>query len=174
MTFQTDETAIRLDYAEIEQYRPRLMRQALRMVRNSGTAEDLVQECLMNAWIQLDRFRGECRPYTWLYRILLNLVFNHRKRHKREVLISSLSLEGGAEAGLEIPDEATPEQHLIAKQRAQSLIRALERLPFSLSETLALRYLHDLSYEEIADTLDLPVGTVRSRLHRTHRVLGIG
>ena len=171
MTIPTYKVAPSLDYEAIEQHRPRLMRQAMRLVRDHGTAEDLVQECLFRAWKSREQFQGISSLHTWLYRILLNCAFNHFKRCKREVHFPEAK---GSDSPIELPDEATPEQHLIAKQRAQLLLKALERLPAALSETLALRYLHDLSYEEIAATLDLPVGTVRSRLHRTNRALGIG
>lgn len=159
---------VRPDYQAVEQYRPRLMRQAMRLVRDQATAEDLVQECLIKAWRGLDGFMGHSALYTWLYRILLNCTYNHFNRSGREI-----QLTDEREEAFEMPDEATPEEHLIAKQRAQDLLEGLDGLPQSLSETLTLRHMDDLSYEEIAAALAIPVGTVRSRLSRAHRALGL-
>ncbi|WP_082708666.1 sigma-70 family RNA polymerase sigma factor [Thiobacillus denitrificans] len=160
-------------YADLEKNRSKLMWQAQRIVRNSATAEDLVQDCLIKAWLNLDKFRGESQVYSWLYRILLNTVFNDLQRHRHEVLASSLTRESEADGALEIPDIATPEEHLIARQRAQALLSRLESLSPSLTDTLQLRYQDDLSYAEIAQSLHVPINTVRTRLHRAHQALGI-
>lgn len=173
MNIPTNGTKPQLCYEDFEQHRSRLMRLALKLVRISGTAEDLVQDCLIKAWLHREGFHGNCRVYTWLHRILLNTAFDHLQRHRHEVLASSLTRESEADGALEIPDIATPEEHLIARQRAQALLNKLEALPPSLTDTLQLRYWDDLSYAEIAQSLQVPINTVRTRLHRAHQALGI-
>ncbi|MFH1818719.1 MAG: sigma-70 family RNA polymerase sigma factor [Pseudomonadota bacterium] len=162
-----------LCYEELEKHRSKLMRHALRIVRNSGTAEDLVQDCLVKAWGHLDGFRGDCHVYTWLYRILLNTVFTHLQRRKHEVLTSSSVNEREIAGDLEVSDEASPEMILISRQRAQILLKQMNSLPPSLADTLQLRYQDELSYAEIAQYLHVPINTVRTRLHRAHSALGI-
>jgi RNA polymerase sigma-70 factor (ECF subfamily) len=146
---------------------------AQRIVRNSGAAEDLVQDCLIRAWLNLDKFRGESQVYTWLHRILLNMIFNHLQRTKHEAMPFSTIGEGLSEDDFDIPDDDSPEAHLIAKQRAQSLLGQLDTLPPPFTNTLQLRYQNDLSYEEIAKKLGISINTVRTRLHRARLVLGI-
>lgn len=160
----------RLDYSALEKYRPRLMSQALRMARDPGIAEDLVQECLLRAWQGLEGFRGESTVSTWLYRILVNCSLNQFNRTRHEVRFSG---PGEDDAPPDPIDHCTPEMHLDALRRAERMARQFDRLPPSLARTLELRYLADLTYEEIAEALGLPVGTVRSRLSRAHRALGL-
>lgn len=167
------QTNFPLCYEELEEHRSKLIRHALRIVRNAGTAEDLVQDALVKAWLHLEGFRGDCRLYTWLHRILLNTIFTHLQRRKYEVLTSSFINERETESDLEGSNEESPEMVLIARQRAQLLLERLEALPPSLADTLQLRYQDELSYAEIAQYLHVPINTVRTRLHRAHRALGI-
>lgn len=163
-------TAHRLDYSALEKHRPQLMSLASRMVRDPGIAEDLVQESLLRAWQGLGGFRGESAVLTWLYKILMNCAFNQFSRSRHEVRFSG---PGEDDAPPEPVDHSTPEMHLDAMRRAERMARQLDRLPASLVRTLELRYRDDLSYEEIAGVLGLPIGTVRSRLSRAHLALGL-
>jgi len=173
MSTLTHEPKPQFTYADLEKNRSKLMWHAQRIVRNSGTAEDLVQDCLIKAWLNLDKFRGESQVYSWLHRILLNTVFNHLQSSKHEAMSFSTIGEGLNEDDFEIPDDDSPEAHLIAKQRAQSLWGQLDALPPPMTHTLQLRYQEDLSYEEIAKALAIPINTVRTRLHRARLALGI-
>lgn len=163
-------TSHQLDYSALEKYRPQLMSLATRMVRDPDIAEDLVQECLLRAWQGLGRFRGESAVSTWLYKILMNCAFTQFSRTRHEVRFSG---SGEGDAFPEPVDHSTPEIHLDALRRAERMARQLDSLSPSLARTLELRYREELSYEEIAGALGLPVGTVRSRLSRAHRALGL-
>jgi len=163
-------TSHQLDYSALEKHRPQLMSQAIRIARDPGIAEDLVQECLLRAWQGLGGFRGESAVSTWLYKILMNCAFTQFSRTRHEVRFSG---PGEDDAPPDPVDHCTPDMHLDALRRADRMARQLDRLPASLARTLELRYLADLTYEEIAGVLGLPVGTVRSRLSRAHRALGL-
>ena len=140
------------------------------MARDPGIAEDLVQECLLRAWQGMEGFRGESAVSTWLYRILANCSLTQFNRTRHEVRFSG---PGEDDAPPEPVDHITPEMHLDALRRAERMARQLDSLSPSLARTLELRYRDELSYEEIAGVLGLPVGTVRSRLSRAHRALGL-
>lgn len=140
------------------------------MVRDTGIAEDLVQECLLRAWQGLGGFRGESAVSTWLYKILMNCAFNQFRRTRHEARFSGPRED---DARPEPVDHCTPEMHFDALQRAERMAMQLDRLPATLARTLELRYRDDLTYEEIAGVLGVPVGTVRSRLSRAHRALGL-
>lgn len=159
-----------INYAALEQHRSLLLRQSIRLVRDTAIAEDLVQDTLMRAWLAMPNFRGKCALSTWLTQILMNRAYSHfaRKKHEKVVFPSDDDV-----LAWEPTDHSTPESHLEARQRAETVARQWARLPASLMRTLELRYEEELSYEEIATVLGVPIGTVRSRLSRAHRALGL-
>lgn len=126
-------------------------------------AEDVVQETFLQAFCKLDSFRSESRFYTWLYRIAFNLSVNVRRK-KRPLLVSDRS---DVLDPLQIVDQgAGPTEPLAAAERSEQLLAAIGRLPDEFREVLVLRELEGFCYETIAEVLGLPLGTVRSRLHR--------
>jgi len=140
---------------------PRLRRYARALVRDSHLADDLVQDCLERAWSKQHLWidRGEIRP--WLFTILHNIYANTARRYNR--------------APQQLPIEASPEQSVNADQESQVALRELERslarLPDGQREVILLVGLEQFSYEETAMALDLPVGTVMSRLSRARSKL---
>ncbi len=135
---------------------------ALRVVGNAQEAEDIAQEAFVRAWLALPNFRGQAQFRTWLYRIVTNLCCNRVPRLRRELLAMS------EEAALQIPDEtdANPAFSVEAAERRKFLHQQIEALPESYRLVVTLRFQQELSYEEIASVLSLPVGTVKTGLFR--------
>lgn len=161
----------------IAPYIPRLKRFIGRLVYSPENTDDVLQLTMLQAWQGLDSFEGRSQLSTWLYRIAKNaaLTFLGRrsKLTSREIPISGLSAEGDADwdglvqAGhLDTPDGKLEEKQLLAR-----LIKVEARLPAELAETYRLRYFGELSYQEIAQQLGVPIGTVRSRINRARTAL---
>lgn len=132
--------------------RGRIHRAACYLVGNHGEAEELTQETFVQAWLGWSRFAGRSEVFTWLYGILLNLCRAHRRRRRRTV-------------GLETePQGEVDSDPLEALEEADILRRAIGTLSEELRETLVLFYMQDLSLDEVSRALDIPVGTVKSRL----------
>ena len=141
---------------------------ALRRVGNHHDAEDLTQNVFWKAWKALPSFREEAAFSTWLYRMTANAATDFlRQKGRRE---APLSLDDP-----DLPQTAhpgpSPGEQAQAEERREALYRAIETLPEQARSVLLLRELRGLSYEEIAAALDLPVGTVRSRLARARAAL---
>ncbi len=152
----------------VRRYQSRLLAAMVAVCGAVQEAEDVVQETFLQAYCKLDSFRSESRFYTWLYRIAFNLSVNMRRR-KRPVLASE-QRDGGFE--LEIADlSAGPAEPLEQVERSQLVLAAIQRLPDEFRQVLVLRELEGFCYETIADVLALPIGTVRSRLHRARTQL---
>ncbi len=135
---------------------------ALRVVGDPNEAEDVAQEAFVRAWLALANFRGQAQFRTWLYRIVTNLCCNRLPRLRRDLLAM------GEEAAGHIPDERDldPASSVEAEERRAFLHQQIEALPESYRLVVSLRYQQELSYEEIASVLSLPVGTVKTGLFR--------
>jgi RNA polymerase sigma-70 factor (ECF subfamily) len=157
----------------VERYQARAYRLALRVLRDEEAARDAVQDAFVKAFSALARFEGRSSFFTWFYRLVMNQCLDARRRDKsgREVAFE----EGG---GQELVPEASfgavpevdgvsfaPAANLMRKELLEHLARAVEKLPPAARETLLLREVEGLSYAEIAAALDIPKGTVMSRLH---------
>ena len=147
----------------VTQHSASMYRVALSLMRDHSLAEDVVQESMMKAWQALDGFRGESSVKTWLLRITHNTAIS-ALRKRRDDLMSPYELPEQATAG-SVEDEA------VIQADAHEIWRALRQLD-ELSRTIVvLREVDQMSYEEIADVLELPVGTVRTRLFRARQQL---
>ncbi len=138
---------------------------AYRVLDDYAEAEDATQEAFVRAWRGLPGFRREAKFTTWLYRIVHNLCLNRLPRLRRELLQTE-----PLEEVLANPDPAPPDR-FDAQERMAFLHAQLERLPEKYRLVLTLRYLQDFSYAEIAAALDLPMGTVKTHIHRARRLL---
>ena len=138
---------------------------AYRVTGNYAEAEDVTQEAFVRAWRGLPGFRGQARFATWLYRIVYNLCLNRLPRLRRELLQAE-----PLEEAVVNPDPAPPDVFEV-QERLAFLHDELNRLPAKYRLVLTLRYLQDLSYAEIAAALDVPMGTVKTHLHRARRLL---
>ena len=137
-------------------------RLALRLLRNSHDAEDALQDALYKAWRALPRFRGEARFSTWLYRIVWRTCADRARRPEPV----PAEVEGAAAPGG--PD---PQARLEEAEERRAVESALRRLPLPYQAAVALFYLEDLPLKEVAEILGIPVGTVKTHLHRARREL---
>jgi RNA polymerase sigma-70 factor (ECF subfamily) len=158
----------------VAKYQRRLARLISRFVRDAAEVEDVTQEAFIKAYRALPTFRGESAFYTWLYRIGINTAKNYLLALKRRAPTStpfdSDESEGFEEAGL-LQEVSTPENELMSKQVVEVVNSSLQQLPDDLRTALTLREIEGLSYEEIADVMGCPIGTVRSRIYRAREAI---
>jgi len=164
----------------VVKYQRRVERLIGRMVRDSDLVQDIAQETFIRAYRALGQFRGEAQFYTWLYRIAVNTAKKQLMELKRDpvVLMSSLMRNEDDETSApelelngQVADAETPESLLASKEIAQAVNDAMEALPKELGQAITLREIEGLSYEEIAQALDCPIGTVRSRIFRAREAI---
>lgn len=153
----------------VSKYQRRLARLLSRMIRDPAEVEDIAQETFIRAYRALPGFRNDSAFYTWLYRIGVNTAKNWLVSNGRKVPTSTAVDNEDAESydeGELLRDPDTPERVLMSKQIADTVNAAMERLPEDLRTAITLREIEGLSYEEIAQIMDCPIGTVRSRIFR--------
>ena len=143
-----------------------------RLTEDREEARDLTQETFLQAFRHLSGFRGDSDLRTWLYRIAVNQARNRWRWWRRRRRDATLSLDDAGETGLTLgariadPDAPDPEQNTLARERERTLLTALGTLSRAYREVVVLRDIEGLSYEEVAATLEISVGTVKSRLSR--------
>ena len=158
----------------VEKYQRKLMRLLSRMVRDQHEIEDIAQEAFIKAYRALPQFRGDAAFYTWLYRIAVNTAKNYlstRGRSMPTVSDQAMNDEDEPDERLVAQDISTPETELLSKQVAIAVNQAVDALPHELREAITLREIEGMSYEEIADTMACPIGTVRSRIFRAREAI---
>ena len=148
-------------------YQSRIVSIAFKFVKEIQLAEDISQESFIKAYRSIDSFREESAFYTWLYRITANTAKNYlvSKGRRKESSISELSISEN-EDFFELPTNDSPEQILMAQNLKDTIYDALSGLPEDTRTALSLREFEGLNYEEIAEIMNCPVGTVRSRIFR--------
>lgn len=144
-----------------------------KIVRSNEEAADLVQETFMKAFGSLASYRFEYRFSTWLYKIAANNAIDHLRKKRIEALSLDRPMQTrDGEVAIEIPDwSQNPEEDLYRKRRAVTIGEAIETLPPKYREVIVLRHQQDRSYEEIAEQLHIPVGTVKARIFRARELL---
>ncbi len=161
-------------------YQRRVERLIGRMVRDSDLVQDIAQETFIRAYRALAQFRGDAQFYTWLYRIAVNTAKKQLMELKRDPLVFQSQLKGGGddetsaperELNANVADTETPEAVLASKEIANAVNAAMEALPEELRMAITLREIEGLSYEEIAQALECPIGTVRSRIFRAREAI---
>ncbi len=158
--------------ALVVKYQRRIARHVARYVRNSGDVEDIVQDVFIRAHRGLASFRGDSAFFSWLYRIATNASLSHLKRSRNDVLLGDDAPEERAEAFEPgVSDAADPERTLMASQIADVVRKALSRLQPDLAEALMLYEVEGKPYAEIAGMLDIPIGTVRTRIFRAREFI---
>lgn len=152
----------------VRKYQDRLFNALVHRVGNIEDARDVVQETMIQAFRRLETFRNSSGFYTWLYRIAFNMAASHRRR-KRFVASVDQGRENNGEEPLDT--ELAPDERLSREEQRRQVQQAIALLPEDLRAVLVLRELEGLRYEAMAEILALPVGTIRSRLHRARMQL---
>ena len=148
-------------------YQDRLFNSLMLMVNSFEDARDLTQEAFVHAFRRLDTFRGDSQFYTWLFRIAVNATISFRRKAARQ---KSVSIESAKDAIGEEPkdtrEDATPSTRIEISEQQQLVRKALSEVSEEFRIALILTEIEGLSYEEAAETIGCPIGTVRSRIHR--------
>src|SRR5271167_3701557 len=144
-------------------YQHKVLKLIMRYVHDATEAEDIAQEAFVKAFRALQSFRGDSAFYTWLYRIAINTAENALVATKRRPMDYDLHAR--------LAESETPEGLLLTDEIRDTVNRAIENLPEDLRTAIVLRELEGLSYEDIAQTMDCPVGTVRSRIFRAREAI---
>ncbi len=154
-------------------YQHKVLKLIMRYVRDASEAEDIAQESFVKAYRALPSFRGDSAFYTWLYRIAINTAKNALVAAKRRPMSYDLDLQDPEQYDMQarMAEPETPEALLLTEEIRATVNRAIENLPEDLRTAIVLRELEGLSYEDIAQTMDCPVGTVRSRIFRAREAI---
>ncbi|UOG91678.1 MAG: RNA polymerase sigma factor RpoE [Candidatus Thiothrix sulfatifontis] len=149
-------------------YQHKVVSLVLRYVHDHDTAQDVAQEAFIKAYKGLKNFRGESAFYTWLYRIAINSAKNYLVSQNRRLPDNDIDAHEAEqfEGESALKEYATPERELLTAEIQSTVSKAIEDLPEDLRTAIMLRELEGMSYEEIAETMDCPIGTVRSRIFR--------
>jgi RNA polymerase sigma-70 factor (ECF subfamily) len=159
--------------ALVLKYQSRIVKVITRYLRDPVEALDLAQEAFIKAYRALPNFRGESAFYTWLYRIAINTAKNHvvaqgRRPPMDDVEASEAEFYEGPSA---LKDTSTPERMVLRDEMERVVFEAIDALPEDLKTAITLRELEDMSYEEIAEVMNCPIGTVRSRIFRAREAI---
>lgn len=158
----------------VTKYQRKLMRLISRLVRDPAEVEDVAQETFIKAYRALPNFRGDSAFYTWLYRIGINTAKNwlvaNGRRAPTSTEVDSEEAESYEEGDL-LRDVDTPERLMMSRQIADTVNAAVDKLPEDLRTAITLREIDGLSYEEIAQMMGCPIGTVRSRIFRAREAI---
>ena len=158
----------------VGKYQRKLGRLLSRFIRDPAEVEDVTQEAFIKAFRALPAFRGESAFYTWLYRIGINTAKNYLvsqgRRAPTTTEYDAEEAETFEDAG-QLRDINTPESLLLSKQIGETVNSAMESLPEELRSAIVLREIEGLSYEEIAEAMNCPIGTVRSRIFRAREAV---
>jgi RNA polymerase sigma-70 factor (ECF subfamily) len=158
----------------VSKYQRKIFRLLSRLIRDQAEVEDVAQEAFIKAYRALPNFRGDSAFYTWLYRIAINTAKNHLVSQGRRAPTTTEADIEEAETfddGEHLRDLNTPDSMLLTKQVGDAVNRAIDQLPEDLRTAIVLREIEGLSYEEIAESMNCPIGTVRSRIFRAREAI---
>jgi RNA polymerase sigma-70 factor (ECF subfamily) len=155
-------------------YQHKVVKLVMRYLRDPADAEDVAQEAFIKAYRALPQFRGDSAFYTWLYRIAINTAKNALAARDRNPVSYELDMQNNDESSNvvnRLRDPETPEGLALTEEIRETVNQAIESLPEDLRTAIVLREIEGLSYEEIAASMDCPVGTVRSRIFRAREAI---
>lgn len=157
-------------------YQRKIMRLLSRMIRDPSEIEDVAQESFIKAYRALPQFRGESAFYTWLYRIAINTARNWlAQNNRRPSTPSAQENEDGEtfDATDNLTNSSNPESEMASRQIAETVNKAMNDLPEDLRNAIVMREIDGMSYEDIAESMSCPIGTVRSRIFRAREAIAI-
>ncbi len=157
----------------VRKYQHKLAKLISRYIQDPSEVMDVSQEAFIKAYRALPGFRGDSAFYTWLYRIAINTAKNHLVAKGRRPQSIDIDADEGQriETISKLRDDATPERLILRDEISQVIFQTIEELPDDLRTAITLRELDGLSYEEIAEAMDCPIGTVRSRIFRAREAI---
>ena len=159
----------------VRKYQHRIGAVIGRFVHDYAESQDIAQETFIRAYRALNNFRGDAQFYTWLYRIAVNTAKNHLVSMKRRPPTSDVDADDAEhfEGAYRMHDSDTPEHELLREEIARTVSEVVAALPEELRQAITLREMEGLSYEEISETMDCPIGTVRSRIFRAREAIDL-
>ena len=160
----------------VRKYQHRIVGLIGRYVSDWSECQDVAQDTFIRAYRAIGNFRGDAQFYTWLHRIAVNTAKNHLVAHNRRPPTDDIDAADAEQydVGLRLRDGDTPEHELLRQEMEQTVMRAVEALPEELRTAITLREMDGLSYEDIAQKMGCPIGTVRSRIFRAREAIDAG
>ncbi len=154
-------------------YQHRIAKLIARYVHDPSEVLDVAQEAFIKAYRAIPKFRGDSAFYTWMYRIAINTAKNHLAAQARRPRDSGVDVTDAEQfdSATDLRDTATPEGLALTEEIQQTVVAAIEALPEDLKVAISLRELEGLSYEDIAQVMECPIGTVRSRIFRAREAI---
>ena len=160
----------------VRKYQHRIVGLIGRYVSDWSECQDVAQDTFIRAYRAIGNFRGDAQFYTWLHRIAVNTAKNHLVAHNRRPPTDDIDAADAEQydLGSRLRDGDTPEHELLRQEMEQTVMRAVEALPEELRTAITLREMDGLSYEDIAQKMGCPIGTVRSRIFRAREAIDAG
>jgi RNA polymerase sigma-70 factor, ECF subfamily len=157
----------------VRKYQHRLISVISRYISDWSECQDVAQETFIRAYRALGGFRGDSAFYTWVYKIAINTAKNYLVSQGRRPPADDITIEDAValDGGMRLKERATPEHELLRQEIEQTVFATVEQLPEELKMAITLREVDGLSYEEIAETMNCPIGTVRSRIFRAREAI---
>jgi RNA polymerase sigma-70 factor (ECF subfamily) len=159
----------------VRKYQHKLVSVISRYVKDWSECQDVAQESFIRAYRAIGNFRGDSAFYTWIYKIAINTAKNYLVSQNRRPPTDDIAIEDAVllDGGARLKDSATPENEMLRQEIEQTVFATVERLPEELKTAITLREVDGLSYEEIAEAMNCPIGTVRSRIFRAREAIDI-
>ena len=157
----------------VRKYQHKIVSVVTRYVSDWSEAQDVAQEAFIRAYRAMGAFRGDSAFYTWIYKIAINTAKNYLVSRGRRPPIGDIAIEDAVQmdGASQLRDRATPERELLRQEIEQTVFGTVEELPEELRTAITLREVDGLSYEEIAEAMNCPIGTVRSRIFRAREAI---
>ena len=157
----------------VTKYHLKVVNLVTRFVKNADDAQDVAQEAFIKAYRGLKNFRGDSAFYTWLYRIAINSAKNYLVSQGRKSPAYAVDVEDAEhmESATNLKEYDTPEGNMLTDEIEQTVYKAIKDLPEDLKTAITLRELEGMSYDEIANVMECPIGTVRSRIFRAREAI---
>jgi len=159
----------------VRKYQHRIIALIGRYIADWSECQDVAQDTFVRAYRAIGSFRGDAQFYTWLHRIAVNTAKNHLAAHNRRPPAGDIDISDAEQfdSGTRLRDTDTPERELMRQELEQTVMKAVGALPEELRETITLREVEGMSYEEIAQKMGCPIGTVRSRIFRAREAIDV-